>query len=91
MIDIMDKKKIEQIIFQIKKILPQEILDLGNDFEKKIYEIFKKQLRKLNFVSQEKFNTQNEILVAIRKKILRIENRLKKIEKHHKIKKLKTK
>ncbi|WP_348666553.1 accessory factor UbiK family protein [Arsenophonus symbiont of Ornithomya chloropus] len=87
----MDKKKIEQIIFQIKKILPQEILDLGNDFEKKIYEIFKKQLRKLNFVSQEKFNTQNEILVAIRKKILRIENRLKKIEKHHKIKKLKTK
>ncbi|WMY94805.1 MAG: accessory factor UbiK family protein [Arsenophonus sp.] len=87
----MDKKKIEQIIFQIKKNLPQEIRNLGSDFEKKIYEILKKQLKKLNFVSQEKFNTQNKSLAIMRKKMLCIENRLKKIEKQNKSKHQETK
>ncbi|WMY96541.1 MAG: accessory factor UbiK family protein [Arsenophonus sp.] len=84
----MNKKKIEQIIFQIKKNLPQEIRDLGSDFEKKIYEILQEQLRKLNFVSEEKFNIHTESLLEIQKKIQHIENRLNKIEKYSKSKNL---
>ncbi|WMY95456.1 MAG: accessory factor UbiK family protein [Arsenophonus sp.] len=91
MIDVMDKKKIEQIIFQIKKNLPQEIRDLGSDFEKKIHEILQEQLKKLNFVSKEKFNMHTESVLKIHKKMQCIENRLNKLEKRFKSKNLVTK
>ncbi|WMY97152.1 MAG: accessory factor UbiK family protein [Arsenophonus sp.] len=84
----MDKKKIEQIIFKIKKNLPKEIKNLGSDFEKKIYEMLQEQLKKLNFVSEEKFNIYNKNFLKIYKKIQNIENRLDKIEKNSKNKNL---
>ncbi|WP_032114522.1 accessory factor UbiK family protein [Candidatus Arsenophonus nilaparvatae] len=78
----LDAKKIEQVVRQIKDTLPQGIRDLGEDFDKKLRAILQSQLGKLDLVSREEFDIQTQILLRTREKMAQMEKRIEQLEKN---------
>lgn len=76
----LDAKKIEQIVRQIKDSLPQGIRDLGQDLDKKLRATLQSQLGKLDLVSREEFDIQTQVLLRTREKIMQMEKRIKQLE-----------
>ncbi|MGP1958706.1 MAG: ubiquinone biosynthesis accessory factor UbiK [Arsenophonus sp. NC-CH8-MAG3] len=76
-----DVKKIEQVVRQIKETLPQEIRNLSEDLDKKLRGGLQYQLGKFNLVSREEFDIQTQILLKTREKIAQIEKRIEQLEK----------
>lgn len=77
----LDAKKIEQVVRQIKDTLPQGIRDLGEDLDKKLRAILQSQLGKLDLVSREEFDIQTQVLLRTREKIAQMEKRIEQLEK----------
>lgn len=77
----LDAKKIEQVVRQIKDTLPQGIRDLGEDLDKKLRAILQSQLGKLDLVSREEFDIQTQVLLRTREKMAQMEKRIKQLEK----------
>lgn len=77
----LDAKKIEQVVRQIKDTLPQGIRDLGEDLDKKLRAILQSQLGKLDLVSREEFDIQTQVLVRTREKMAQMEKRIEQLEK----------
>lgn len=75
-----DMKKIEQVISQIKGTIPQSIRNLGEDIDKKLLSILQYQLWKLDLVSREEFDIQRQVLLKTREKITQMEKRIKQLE-----------
>lgn len=78
----LDAKKIEQVVRQIKDTLPQGIRDLGEDFDKKLRAILQSQLGKLDLVSREEFDIQTQVLLRTREKMAQMEKRIEQLEKN---------
>ncbi|MDR5616391.1 accessory factor UbiK family protein [Arsenophonus endosymbiont of Aphis craccivora] len=77
----LDAKKIEQVVRQIKDTLPQGIRDLGEDLDKKLRAILQSQLGKLDLVSREEFDIQTQVLLRTREKMAQMEKRIEQLEK----------
>ncbi|MDR5609107.1 MULTISPECIES: ubiquinone biosynthesis accessory factor UbiK [unclassified Arsenophonus] len=77
----LDAKKIEQVVRQIKDTLPQGIRDLGDDLDKKLRAILQSQLGKLDLVSREEFDIQTQVLLRTREKMAQMEKRIEQLEK----------
>lgn len=77
----LDAKKIEQVVRQIKDTLPQGIRDLGEDLNKKLRAILQSQLGKLDLVSREEFDIQIQVLLLTREKMAQMEKRIEQLEK----------
>ncbi|AFP84660.1 ubiquinone biosynthesis accessory factor UbiK [secondary endosymbiont of Ctenarytaina eucalypti] len=75
-----DPKKLEQIVRQVKKSLPNSIRDLGDDVEKKIRQILQHQCNRMHLVSREEFDLQTQVLLCTREKLNELERRLKALE-----------
>ncbi|MFP3014407.1 MAG: accessory factor UbiK family protein [Arsenophonus sp.] len=75
-----DIKKIERVARQIKDILPKEIRDLGEDFDKNLLAILQSKLEKLDLVSRKEFDIQIQDLLLVHEKILQIEKRIEQLE-----------
>ncbi|PAV02362.1 cytoplasmic protein [Arsenophonus sp. ENCA] len=78
----LDAKKIEQVVRQIKDTLPQGIRDLGEDLDKKLRAILQSQLGKLDLVSREEFDIQTQVLLRTREKMAQMEKRIEQLEKN---------
>lgn len=78
----LDAKKIEQVVRQIKNTLPQGIRDLGEDLDKKLRATLQSQLGKLDLVSREEFDIQTQVLLRTREKMAEMEKRIEKLEKN---------
>ncbi|MFP3028972.1 MAG: accessory factor UbiK family protein [Arsenophonus sp.] len=77
----LNAKKIEQVVRQIKETLPQGIRYLGEDLDKQLMAILQSQLGKFNLVSSEEFDIQTQVLLQTRKKIAQMEKRIEQLEK----------
>ncbi|WGL98767.1 accessory factor UbiK family protein [Arsenophonus sp. aPb] len=77
----LDAKKIEQVVRQIKDTLPQGIRDLGEDLDKKLRATLQSQLGKLDLVSREEFDIQTQVLLRTREKMIEMEKRIEQLEK----------
>ncbi|QBY42019.1 accessory factor UbiK family protein [Arsenophonus nasoniae] len=78
----LDAKKIEQVVRQIKDTLPQGIRDLGEDLDKKLRATLQSQLGKLDLVSREEFDIQTQVLLRTREKMIEMEKRIEQLEKN---------
>lgn len=78
----LDAKKIEQVVRQIKDTLPQGIRDLGEDLDKMLRATLQSQLGKLDLVSREEFDIQTQVLLRTREKMLEMEKRIEQLEKN---------
>ncbi|HGJ5882517.1 ubiquinone biosynthesis accessory factor UbiK [Arsenophonus sp.] len=78
----LDAKKIEQVVRQIKDTLPQGMRDLGEDLDKKLRAILQSQLGKLDLVSREEFDIQTQVLLRTREKMAQMEKRIEQLEKN---------
>ncbi|MDT9587587.1 MAG: accessory factor UbiK family protein [Candidatus Arsenophonus melophagi] len=76
-----DAKKIEQVVRQIKGLLPKEIQDLGTNLDKKLRATLQFQLGKLDLLSREEFDIQTQVLLHARVKIAEMEKRIEELEK----------
>ncbi|MGP1947186.1 MAG: accessory factor UbiK family protein [Arsenophonus sp. NC-PG7-MAG3] len=74
-------KKIEEVVRQIKETLPQEIRNLGEDLNKKLKGGLQYQLGKFNLISREEFDIQIQVLLQTREKIAEMEKRIEELEK----------
>ncbi|HGJ5859979.1 MAG TPA: accessory factor UbiK family protein [Arsenophonus nasoniae] len=77
----LDAKKIEQVVRQIKDTLPQGIRNLGEDLDKKLRATLQSQLGKLDLVSREEFDIQTQVLLRTREKMIEMEKRIEQLEK----------
>lgn len=75
-----DPKKIEQIARQVHESMPKGIREFGEDVEKKIRQILQSQLTRLNLVSREEFDTQTQVLLRTREKLVLLEQRVSQLE-----------
>ncbi|SPP32190.1 hypothetical protein ARAF_2085 [Arsenophonus endosymbiont of Aleurodicus floccissimus] len=78
----LDAKKIEQVVRQIKDTLPQGVRDLGENLDKKLWAILQSQLGKLDLVSREEFDIQTQVLLRTREKMVQMEKRIEQLEKN---------
>lgn len=78
----LDVKKIEQVVRQIKDTLPQGIRDLSEDLDKKLWGKLQFQLGKLDLVSREEFDIQTQVLLRTREKMIEMEKRIEQLEKN---------
>lgn len=75
-----DSKKIENLIRQMKNTLPRGIRDLGNNVEKKIRPVLQNQFTRMNLINREEFDIQVQILLNVREKINQLELRIQSLE-----------
>ena len=75
-----DPKKIEQIARQVHESMPKGLRDLGEDVEKKIRQVLQSQLTRLDLVSREEFDVQNQVLLRTREKLALLEQRISDLE-----------
>lgn len=74
-------KQIEQIARQIHGSMPQVVRVLGEDIEKKIFQVLQSQLTHCDLINREEFDVQTRVLVHTRKHLALLEQRIMKLEK----------
>ncbi|WP_187202553.1 ubiquinone biosynthesis accessory factor UbiK [Sodalis-like endosymbiont of Proechinophthirus fluctus] len=75
-----DPKKLEQLARQVQESLPKGIRDLGDDVEKKLCQVLKNHLSRIDLVSREEFDVQTLVLLRTREKLSQLELRLNAME-----------
>lgn len=73
--------KIEAITRQIQSILPENVKEIGQDFDRKIKAILQAQLGRLDVVTREEFDVQARVLGKTREKLEQLEAQVEKLEK----------
>lgn len=77
----LDNSKIEQITKQIVDAIPAGVKDAAGSFENKVKQTVKQQLSKLDFVTLEEFEIQQNMVLHLRQRINALEQRLNELEK----------
>lgn len=75
----LNAKKLEQLAQQIHNALPEGIKSLGEDVENKVKQVIQSQLSKLEFVSQEEFDVQTQVLMRTREKLTTLEKKVNEL------------
>ncbi|MCF2949876.1 accessory factor UbiK family protein [Paraglaciecola aquimarina] len=77
----LDPKKLEEIAKQITDAVPPEVKNLAEGAEAKVKQVLQSQLSRLDFVSREEFDIQNQVLIRTREKLQALEARISELEK----------
>lgn len=72
----LDPKKLEEIAKQISNAIPPGVKNVAEEAESKIKQTLQAQLSKLDFVTREEFDIQNQVLIRTREKLEALEARL---------------
>lgn len=76
----LDPKKLEDIAKQISDAVPPGVKTMAEGAEARIRQVLQAQLSKLDFVSREEFDVQNQVLIRTREKLEALEARLNELE-----------
>lgn len=76
----LDPKKLEDIAKQISDAVPPGVKTMAEGAETRIRQVLQAQLSKLDFVSREEFDVQNQVLIRTREKLEALETRLNELE-----------
>ena len=76
----MFKEKIEMIISDIKKILPEDLNVLKDDFEKNLRATLNATFSKMDLVTREEFDIQASLLSRTREKLEGLQEKLSALE-----------
>ena len=74
----MESSKIKELVESILNILPQNTKDMTDDVKDNLKILLNDYLRKIDVVTREEFDVQNEVLLNTRKKLDDLEKKLKK-------------
>ncbi|MDT7526543.1 MULTISPECIES: accessory factor UbiK family protein [Idiomarinaceae] len=77
----MDAKKIEDIARQINDSIPAGIKDLAGSFEQRVKTILQQQLGKLDVVTREELDVQQQLLLRLRQRVEQLERDLAAMQK----------
>ena len=77
----MFKEKIEMIISDITKILPEDLNVLKDDIEKNLRATLNASFSKMDLVTREEFDIQASLLSRTREKLERLQEKLSALEK----------
>ncbi len=77
----MDGKKIEDIARQINDSIPAGVKDLAGNLEQRVKTILQQQLNKLDVVTREEMDVQQQLLLRLRKRIDQLEAELNTLKK----------
>ena len=77
----MFKEKIEMIISDIKKILPEDLNVLKDDIEKNLRTTLNASFSKMDLVTREEFDIQASLLSRTREKLEGLQEKLSALEK----------
>lgn len=72
----MDAKKIEDIARQINDSIPAGVKDFAGGLEQRIKQILQQQLSKLDVVTREELDVQQQLLLRLRQRIDQLEQQL---------------
>lgn len=73
---IMDPKKIEEIARQINDSIPAGVKDFAGQFEQRVKTILQQQLSKLDVVTREELDVQQQLLLRLRQRVDQLEQEL---------------
>lgn len=71
-----DTKKIEQIAKQISDSIPPGVRNMADNVEQRVKQTVQQQLSKLDVVSREDFEVQQQMLLRLRQRVEVLEKRL---------------
>jgi BMFP domain-containing protein YqiC len=72
----MDAKKIEDIARQINDSIPAGVKDFAVGLEQRIKQILQQQLSKLDVVTREELDVQQQLLLRLRQRVDQLEQQL---------------
>ncbi|MGQ4276820.1 accessory factor UbiK family protein [Pseudidiomarina sp. E22-M8] len=72
----MDAKKIEDIAKQINDSIPAGMKDFAGSMEQRIKQILQQQLSKLDVVTHEEFDVQQQLLLRLRQRVEELEKQV---------------
>lgn len=72
----LDPKKLEEIAKQISQAIPPGVRTMAEEAETKVKHVLQAQLSKLDLVTREEFDVQNQVLIRTREKLEALEKRL---------------
>lgn len=72
----MDAKKIEDIARQINDSIPSGMKDFAGNMESRIKQILQQQLNKLDVVTREELDLQQQMLLRLRQRVEALEAQL---------------
>ncbi|MCL5256147.1 MAG: accessory factor UbiK family protein [Gammaproteobacteria bacterium] len=75
-----DPKKIEQIARQITASIPAGVREAADNIELKVKQAVQSQLGKLDVVTREEMDIQQELVMRLRKRVEALEDRLDALE-----------
>lgn len=73
-------KKIEELARQITNSMPAGVRQFADDIEKQVKQVLQAQFAKLDLVTREEFDVQNQVLLKTRTKLDALEKRLHELE-----------
>lgn len=76
----MDAKKIEEIAKQINDSIPAGVKDFAGGMEQRIKQILQQQLSKLDVVTHEELDVQQQILLRLRQRVEALEQQLEQLQ-----------
>ncbi|RUO48988.1 accessory factor UbiK family protein [Pseudidiomarina donghaiensis] len=77
----MDAKKIEDIARQINDSIPAGVKDFAGSLEQRIKTILQQQLGKLDVVTREEIDVQQQLLLRLRQRVEHLEHELEAMKK----------
>lgn len=75
-----DPKKLEEITKQITASMPEGMKSFAEESEQKVKQVLQAQFSKLDLVTREEFDIQNQVLIRTREKLEQLERRLEELE-----------
>jgi BMFP domain-containing protein YqiC len=72
----MDAKKIEESARQINDSIPAGVKDFAGGLEQRIKQILQQQLSKLDVVTREELDVQQQLLLRLRQRVDQLEQQL---------------
>lgn len=76
----MDAKKIEEIAKQINDSIPAGVKDLAGNMEQRIKQILQQQLAKLDVVTHEELDVQQQLLLRLRQRVEALEQQIQQLQ-----------
>lgn len=75
-----DSKKIEEIAKQISDSIPPGVRDMADNMEQRVKLSVQQQLSKLDVVSREELEVQQQMVLKLRERVQKLEQRLDDLE-----------
>jgi BMFP domain-containing protein YqiC len=76
----MDAKKIEDIAKQINDSIPSGVKDFAGNMEQRIKTILQQQLGKLDVVTHEELDVQQQLLLRLRQRVEQLEQQVQQLQ-----------